>query len=40
MFTAFKGRRPLWEDVGAVLLATAYFGGFLLAIQVALDKLL
>jgi hypothetical protein len=40
MIKAFKRQRHWWEDLGAIVLALGYIGGFLAAIEVALARLL
>ncbi|MDO9707681.1 hypothetical protein [Paracraurococcus lichenis] len=40
MFQAFEQHRHWWEDAAAALLALGYIGGFLLAVEIAVAKLL
>ena len=39
MFQSFKQYRHQWEDAGAVALALGYLGGFVLAVEFALSRL-
>ncbi|WP_165943615.1 hypothetical protein [Roseicella aquatilis] len=40
MFQLFNAPRHVWEDLGAAVLALAYVGGFLLAVNCAFARLL
>jgi len=39
MFQAFRLQRHGWEDAAAVVLALGYFGGFMVAVEFALARL-
>ena len=40
MFQSFRRQRHVWEDAAAVTLALGYIGGFLVALEFALARLL